>query len=240
MSGVEIQLQRILVAEDDFHIQDIVRRALNAEGFAVVSAANGAEALRLIRRHGLPHLAVVDIHMPVMGGLEFCRRVLNFCDLPIIMLTGVDDEEVIVRSIEQYAEDYVIKPFRPRELVARVRRVLRRIGDFGYTLAPLIHVDPHLQIDFANRKAIVANEEIILTPIETKLLYILMRNSGRIVTTEFLLNRLWPLEEAQENRLRVHVHNVRQKVECDPGQPYYIVSERGVGYRFPEQFSAAQ
>lgn len=239
MSDANIQPQRILVVEDDHDMQDIVRRSLIPEGFIVMSAATGTEGLNMIRRHGLPHLALVDIQMPIMGGLEFCRCIHQFCDLPVIMLTGVGDEDVIVKTINQCAEDYIQKPFRPRELVARVHRVLRRIGDFGYTLAPLVHVDENLQVDFANRKAVVAREEVILTPTETKLLYILMRNSGRIVTIDFLLNRLWPLEEAQENRLRVHVHNVRQKVENDPSQPHYIISERGIGYRFPEQQSSS-
>ncbi|GAB4159901.1 MAG: response regulator transcription factor [Candidatus Promineifilaceae bacterium] len=226
--------QRILVAEDDYNMQDIVRRTLTKEGYDVLSAMTGEEAVTLIKRYGLPHLAVVDLQMPVMNGLEFCRYVHQFSDLPIIILTGIDDEDMIVNTIDDFAEDYIVKPFRPRELAARVRRVLRRIGDFGYTLEPVVHVDPHLQVDFPNRKAFVAASEVILTPIETKLLYILMRNAGRIVTTEFLLKRLWPLEEAQENRLRVHVHNVRQKIEPGLTEPVYIISERGLGYRFPQ------
>jgi len=144
----------------------------------------------------------------------------------------VDEEETIVQSIEQYAEDYTLKPFSPRELTARVQRVLRRIGDFAYTLAPVTQVDDRLGVDFAHQQAIVEGQAVDLTPIETKLLYILMRNAGRTVTSDFLRRRLWPLEQVFENTLRVHVRRLRQKIEVDPGQPRYITTDRGLGYRF--------
>ncbi len=234
-----IEIQRILVAEDNQFTLDIVSRALRKEGYEVVRAMTGQEALDIINRHGLPHLALVDIHMPVMDGLTFCKEVHQFTDLPIIILTAIDDEDVIVDSIDRYAEDYIVKPFKPRELVARVRRVLRRIGNFAYTLAPIVHIDDRLQIDFPHRIALINDEEAILTPTETKILYILMRNAGRIVTTDFLLRRIWPLDEVHENRLRVHIHNLRNKVEENPSSPQYILSERGTGYRFPENLSGA-
>ena len=233
-----IHLQRILVAEDNQFTLDIVTRALEKEGYEVLRAMTGQEGLDIITRHGLPHIALVDIHMPVMDGLTFCKEIHQFTDLPIIILTAVDDEDVIVDSIDQYAEDYIIKPFKPRELVARVRRVLRRIGNFAYTLEPIIKIDERLHIDFPHRMAFVNGEQVILTPIETKILYILMRNAGRIVTTDFLLRRIWPLDEVHENRLRVHIHNLRKKIEEDAGSPQYVISERGTGYRFPENIYA--
>jgi DNA-binding response OmpR family regulator len=198
----------------------------------VLTAASGEEALGVIERQGLPHLAIVDIVMPGMSGFEFCEVVQRFSDLPVILLTAMGEEDTVVEGIERFAEDYIVKPFSPRELLARVQRVLRRIGDFAYTLEPVIRVDARLSVDIPHQKALVADDMIDLTPTETKLLYILMRNASHVVTTDFLLRRLWPLEEVFEDTLRVHVHRLRQKIEEDPGAPCYIITERGLGYRF--------
>ena len=148
------------------------------------------------------------------------------------MLTAIDEEETVVQGIELYAEDYVTKPFSPRELIARVRRVLRRIGDFAYTLEPVIRVDDRLAVDFAHQQATIEGQPVALSPTETKLLYLLMRSAGRPVTSGFLLRRLWPLEEMFEDALRVHVYRLRHKIEPVPSHPRYIVTERGLGYQF--------
>ena len=226
-------IQRILSVDDNPHTLRIVEHSLTRAGFEVLTATSGEEALNIIERNGLPHLAVVDLNMPGMDGVELSRTLHEFCDVPIIMLTAVHEEETIVNSIEEFAEDYMVKPFSLSELAARVRRVLRRMGSFGYTLDPITRIDDFLQVDFAKRQAFVGGEETSLTPIETKLLYVLMRNAGKVVTTDFLIRRIWPLEEAYEDRLHVHVHRLRRKIEKTPGEPYYVVSERGVGYRFP-------
>ena len=211
----------------------LVSSALQKSGFQVSTAASGEEGLELIRRNGLPHLALVDIHMPYgMNGFEFCETVLNYSDLPIIMLTAVDEDDTIIQTIDQYAEDYITKPFNPGELVARVRRVLRRIGDFAYTLSADTVVDERLTVSFPSQRAIVNGNDVALTPTETKLLYILMRNAGQTVTTDFILRRLWPMETVYEDRLRVYVHRLRRKIEARPEEPRYILSQRGVGYSF--------
>ena len=228
-------LQRILVVDDDPAILRLVRDKLDHAGFEVWTAASGQEALDVISHRGLPHLAVVDILMPGMDGFELCQRVQEFSDLPVIMLTAVDEEETVIRGIEHFAEDYITKPFSPRELVARVQRVLRRIGDFAYALDPVTQVDVHLTVDFAHQRAFVDGQAIDLTPTETKILYILMRNAGRTVTNSFLLRRLWPLEQVFEDTLRVHIHRLRKKIEQNPSAPRYIVTERGMGYRFGVQ-----
>jgi len=224
---------RILVVDDDPDILRLVREKLDHAGFEVSTAASGQQGLDMIERRGLPHLAIVDVMMPVMDGFEFCRTVQQFSDLPVIMLTAVDEEETVIRGIELFAEDYITKPFSPRELVARVQRVLRRIGDFVYALDPVIQVDDYLSVDFAHQQAIIGGQPKTLTPTESKLLYILMRNAGRPVSTDFLLRRLWPLEEVFEDTLRVHIHRLRQKIEPKPGQSRYIITERGTGYSFP-------
>ena len=232
LNGVE-KLQRILAVDDNPYTLRIVEHALQKAGFEVTTATSGLDAMKMIERKGLPHLAIVDINMPRMNGFEFAGAVHKFSDLPIIMLTAVNDEDKIVHSIETFAEDYIVKPFSPSELVARIKRVLRGIGDFAYTLDPLTRVDGTLQVDFVNRRAFVEGAEVSLTPTETKLLYVLMRNAGRVVTSDFIVRRLWPLEDAYEDRLHVHIHRLRRKIEKEPSEPHYIVSERGTGYRFP-------
>ena len=228
----DLETQRILAVDDNTFTLRIVQHTLEQAGFQVTTAVSGKDALKIINRHGIPHLAIVDLHMPVMSGFEFCHAVREFSDMPIIMLTAVNSEDTIIQGIEQYAEDYIIKPFNPNELVARVKRVLRRMGDYTYTLDSTTRIDERLMVNFPNREALVEGETISLTPTETKLLYILVRNAGRIVTTEFLLNRIWPLQDAQEDRLHVHVHRLRRKIEVNPNEPGYIIAERGIGYRF--------
>ena len=224
--------QRILAVDDNAFTLRIVQHTLEQAGFQVVTAVSGQDALKLINRHGIPHLALVDLHMPVMSGFEFCHAVREFSDMPIIMLTAANTEETIIKGLEQYAEDYIIKPFSPSELVARVKRVLRRIDDYSYTNESTTRIDDNLMVDFPKREALVNGQSVSLTPTESKLLYILVRNAGRIVTTEFLLNRIWPMEDAQEDRLHVHVHRLRRKIETNPNEPAYIIAERGTGYRF--------
>jgi DNA-binding response OmpR family regulator len=224
--------QRILVVDDDPAILRLIGDKLDRAGFEVSTAASGEAALGLIERRGLPHLAIVDINMPGMDGFELCQIVQEFSDLPVIMLTAVDEEETVIRGIEYFAEDYVTKPFSPRELIARVRRVLRRIGDFGYALDPVTRVDDRLAVDFVHRRAFVDSQEVSLTPTQAKILYILMCNAGRTVTAEFLVSRLWPLDEVFEDTLRVHVHRLRRKIETAPSEPRYILTERGLGYSF--------
>ena len=170
-------------------------------GYDVLTADSGVDALAVIGRSGMPHLAIVDINMPLMNGFDFCEAVQQFSDLPVIMLSAQDEEDTIIKSISNYAEDYVTKPFSPRELLARVERVLRRIGDFGYTLGVTTTIDDRLTVDFAHQSALVAGRSIFLTPTETKLLYLLIRNAGRVVTADFLLRRLWPMEEMFEDTL---------------------------------------
>ncbi|NKQ34135.1 MAG: response regulator transcription factor [Chloroflexi bacterium] len=224
--------QRILVVDDNTYTLRIVKHTLEMAGYEVTTAVSGEDALKMIHRYGMPHLALVDLHMPMMSGFEFCREVREFSDMPIIMLTAVNTEETIIEGLEKYAEDYIVKPFNSDELAARVGRVLRRMSDYNYTLESTTRIDDRLQVNFPNREAIVDGETVSLTPTENKLLYILVRNAGRIVTTDFLLNRIWPMQDAQEDRLHVHIHRLRRKIEADHNEPTYIIAERGTGYRF--------
>ncbi|MCB0116125.1 MAG: response regulator transcription factor [Caldilineaceae bacterium] len=224
--------QRILVVDDDAAITQLVARKFESSGFEVFTALSGEEALSVLEQQGLPHLAIVDINMPGMNGFELCRQLQSFSDLPIIFLTAVDQEEIVIQGIEHFAEDYVIKPFSPRELVARVRRVLRRMGDYNYTLTLITEIDERLSVDFVHKIAYIDGAEVALTPTETKILYILMRNGGHTVSNDFLLRRLWPLDEVFEDTLRVHIHRLRHKIEATPSRPRYITTVRGIGYSF--------
>jgi DNA-binding response OmpR family regulator len=233
MSPTGPSCRRILAVDDDPDILRLITRELTNAGFEVWPAGSAEEALEVVSRNGLPHLALVDILLPGMDGLALARRFQEWSDLPVVMLTSVDEEETVVQAIERFAEDYVRKPFKPRELVARLERVCRRIGDFGYTLEPVIRVDERLSVDFAHQRILVAGRPVPLTATESKLLYVLMRQAGRPVGTEFLLRRLWPTEEVFEDALRVHIHRLRGKIEPTPGRPRYVVTERGTGYLFP-------
>lgn len=232
MIDAPMESQRILAVDDNTFTLRIVQHTLEQAGFQVVTATSGQDAIKLINRHGMPHLAIVDLHMPTMSGFEFCHQIHQYSDMPVIMLTAVNTEDTIIEGLEKYADDYMVKPFNPVELVARIRRVLGRMGNYNYTLEATTRIDERLLINFPNRKANVDAEEISLTPTEAKLLYILVRNAGRIVTTDFLLNRIWPMQEAHEDRLHVHVHRLRRKIEVNHNEPSYIVAERGTGYRF--------
>jgi DNA-binding response OmpR family regulator len=223
---------RVLAVDDDPEVRRITQAALERAGYDVWSASSAEQALELLSERGLTHLAIVDIMLPGLDGLALCQKIHDISDVPIVMLTVVDKEETVVSTIERFAEDYMIKPFNPSELSARIGRILRRIGDFSYTQQPEVQVDRRLAVDFVRQRAIVDERPLALTPTETKLLYILMRGAGKTILTSQILSRVWPAEEADENTLRVHIHRLRQKIESAPSKPRYVVTERGVGYSF--------
>ena len=170
--------------------------------------------------------------MPKVDGLQLCRRLHKFCDIPVIMLTAMSEERTVARSIRDVAEDYVVKPFRPQELLARVERILRRMADFSYALGRHTVIDDYLSIDFPGQAVSVDGQTRELTPTETKILFILVRNSGRTTTADYLVRRIWPMKEVFEDTLRVHVHRLRHKLEPEPSRPVYLVTKRGRGYSF--------
>jgi DNA-binding response OmpR family regulator len=229
----EASSQRILVVDDSRVIQITVRKVLEEAGYEVTVAGSGEDALNLIAKRGLPHLALVDINMPPgMDGFALAEKLHQFSDVPIIMLTAVDEEETVVEGLKHHAEDYIVKPFRSSELAARVRNVLNRMGDFAYQLDPDIVVDDRLSVNLPQRHVTVAGEPVSISPTESRILYVLLKHGGRVVRTEFLLRRVWPHEEAFEDRLHAHIYRLRKKIESNPREPQYIISEWGVGYRF--------
>ena len=237
MTEFNPQQYRILAVDDSLTMLTMVETTLKSAGFQLMTAESGEDALELMQQQGLPHLAVVDVNMPMgMDGFELSEKILQFCDLPIIMLTAVEEATVIIEAIDKYAEDYMTKPFSKGELIARVRRVLRRIGTFAYELERYTKIDEHLSINFAESHAILDGNIVTLTPTESKLLYIMMRSAGQIVSPGFIMRRLWPhdISNATEDRLRVYIHRLRSKIEIDPSNPRYVLVQRGKGYSFGE------
>ncbi len=223
---------RILLVDDEPDIRWTVGQLLEGDGFEVTTASSADEALRRVDDEGIPHLAVVDIMMPEVDGIELCRKLHEFSDVPIIMLTAVDEQRTITGAIREFAEDYVVKPFDPEELTARIHRVLARFETFDHVTGPSVEIDDRLTLELAAGRARVEGAAVELTPTETRLLHILLRNAGRPVASGHLLERVWPRDEVFEDSLRVHVHRIRRKIEEDPSKPRYLRTERGLGYRF--------
>ncbi|HVS47596.1 MAG: response regulator transcription factor [Chloroflexi bacterium] len=223
---------RILIVDDDAMAREILKRILEHAGYEVMTAGSGPEALRKLHE-GIPHLVVVDLMMPEMDGFELCRRIKSHLDVPIVILSAVAAIESKVEGLQMYAEDYIVKPFEKEELVARVQRVLRRYGESAGVEQPEVVIDQELQINFVQHWARVKGQQVTLTPTESKLLFLLVRNAGRVVTNETLLAKAWAGdEEAYEEGLRVHISRLRSKIEANPSKPVYIQTKRGVGYRF--------
>jgi DNA-binding response OmpR family regulator len=225
---------RVLVVDDDPDIVSTSCAALEQAGYEVWSAGSAEAAMKCLVARGVPHLAIIDIHMPGADGITLSRRIKGRCDLPIVIMTSEVDSRVVVEALDEFAEDYITKPVELPVLVARVGRVLRRIRDFSYAVGPTMPIDDRLGIEFTRCRALVGGSEVQLTPTETKLLHILVRDAGRTVRTEYLIQRLWPLEEVFEDTLRVHVCRLRRKIEEDSGKPKYVLTVRGQGYRFPK------
>jgi len=209
-----------------------VRMNLELEGYQVVEASNGLEALDKVRDE-LPDLVLLDVMMPVMDGFETLARLREISTVPVIMLTVKGDEADRIRGLELGADDYVAKPFSPRELASRIRAVLRRVEMPAPVARTAIRIDDRLEIDFRQREVIVAGERVRLRPTEYRLLYHLVNNAGWVMTHEMLLSKVWGYEYRDETGLlRLYVTYLRQKIEPDPAHPRYIFTERGVGYRF--------
>lgn len=220
--------KRLLVVEDDSTTRRLLQQVLQQAGFEVVAASDASSALTLLQQQGLPHLILLDLGLPGMGGFELSERIKRMGDVPIIILSGNDEEESKIYGIEQYADDYITKPFNIKEVIARIQRVLSRIADYSYAQGRVVEVDSHLSIDFANKRIILDGKEVALTPTETNLLHILYRQKGHVVSPDTLIARVWPAEEVYEETLRVHMHRLRKKLQLAS----YLQTERGIGYSF--------
>jgi len=222
--------QRVLVVDDDPTVSDVVRRYLEREQFSVQLAGDGQGALDAYERER-PDLVVLDLMLPGIDGLEVCRRLRNQDrDLPIIMLTALGEESDRVLGLEIGADDYVTKPFSPRELVLRVQSVLRRIMPPPPAAEEL--VDGELRLDVARRIASLRGKELALTVREFDLLAFLMRNPGRVLRRAELLEQVWGWTFGDQSTVTVHMRRLREKIENDPAEPRRILTVWGVGYRY--------
>lgn len=223
--------RRVLVCDDEMQILRALRVVLRDAGFDVETVATGDEALNAASIKP-PDAAIIDLMLPDTDGVAVCAGIREWSNMPIIVLSAIDDEEQKVRALEAGADDYVVKPFAPRELVARVEAALRRSG--GDIEEAKVTVK-NLTVDLANRTVAVDGEEVHLTPIEFDLLKTLIRNRGRLLTHRALLNEVWgPAYEGDTPTLRTHIANLRRKIEPDAttGGDRLILTDPGIGYRF--------
>lgn len=220
----------VLLVDDDPDILLSLGIHLRADGYRVVRATGGREALAAARQE-TPAIAIVDLMMPEMDGLETSRRLKRIADIPIVILTAIDAEETKVQAIERYADDYVTKPFSYAELAARVGRILKRAWPAGPPGGAVV-VDDALTVDLVARTVQVRGEERRLSPTEARLLQVLFINAGRTLPNELILDRVWPDAEGEMSYLWEYIRRLREKLGDDPAEPRYILSERGIGYSF--------
>lgn len=225
--------KRILVVDDEPRMISFIRMNLELEGHQVIEAHNGLEALDQIRTK-LPDIVLLDVMMPELDGFETLRMLREFSAIPVIMLTAKGDENDRVYGLELGADDYVSKPFGPRELSSRIRAVLRRSDRPSASPGQaILRIDDRLSVDFNRHEVLVNGERIKLRPTEYLLLYHLIENAGWTVPHDQLLAKVWGYEYRDEaHYVRLYVNYLREKIEEDPSNPHYILTERGVGYRF--------
>jgi DNA-binding response OmpR family regulator len=225
---------RILVVDDDVTVSEVVARYLERDGYLVEVRADGREALDRALAEP-PDLVVLDLMLPGMDGLEVCRRLRAIAPVPIVMLTARSQESDRILGLDLGADDYVSKPFSTKELVARVRAVLRRAQgplDPGAQGPGRVHVDGDLEVDVAAREARLAGEVVGLTAREFELLAFLARHPRRAFTREEVLENVWGYRYGDTSTVTVHVRRLREKIEPDPAHPVRIVTVWGVGYRW--------
>jgi len=220
--------------DDELSILKYLRANLEVEGYKVLTAMNGVQALQTLETE-LPDLIVLDIMMPEMDGFEVCRRLREWSQLPIIMLSARDDESDKVQCLDLGADDYITKPFGKAEFIARVRAVMRRAEVASPTPTVPSVKSGKLEINFSQRKVTVKGKEIALTSTEYALLQEISLNAGKVLTYTYLLQKVWGADYADEREyLHVFVSRLRAKLEPDPKNPRYITTVSGVGYRFEE------
>ena len=220
--------QRILVVDDESPIRRYLRAALSAQGFSIFEAANGEEALNAVISDR-PDIIILDLGLPDIDGIEVTRRLREWSQTPIIILSVREAEQDKIAALDAGADDYLTKPFGTGELMARMRVVMRRQS--SKPEEPILQVD-ELRMDLSRRLVSIRGVDISLTPTEYDILRLLMQNAGKVITHHHLLRQVWGnAYESEMHILRVNISNLRRKIELDPSRPHYILTEPGVGYR---------
>jgi two-component system KDP operon response regulator KdpE len=220
--------QRVLVVDDESSIRRYLRAALSTQGFTIYEAANGQEAVNAVLANR-PDIIILDLGLPDFDGVEVTRRLREWSQTPIIILSVREAEQDKIAALDAGADDYLTKPFGTGELMARMRVVMRRQA--SKSDEPILQVD-ELQMDLSRRVVTVRDNEISLTPTEYDILRLLMQNAGKVITHHHLLRQVWGTAyESEMHILRVNISNLRRKIESDPARPHYLVTEPGVGYR---------
>ncbi len=220
--------QRVLVVDDENAIRRYLRAALSAQGFTVYEAASGAEALNAVLS-SRPDIIILDLGLPDFDGIEVTRRLREWSQTPIIILSVREAENDKIAALDAGADDYLTKPFGTGELMARMRVAMRRLA--SKPDEPVLQVDD-LKMDLSHRLVTVNDNEISLTPTEYDILRLLLQNAGKVLTHRHLLRQVWGTAyESEMHLLRVNISNLRRKIESDPARPHYLVTESGVGYR---------
>lgn len=222
-------MQKILIAEDDEAIRDLLKLYLESEGYQILSAENGRQALEIVQAQR-PALAILDIMMPEINGLDLTRHLREKTMMPILILSARDQDHDKILGLNIGADDYMTKPFNPLEVVARVKALLRRTG----STAEVVKVGDFC-LNLSSHTLTRADVPIPLTPMEYKILSVMMRNPGRIYTKVQLYETVsGEYFESDENTIMVHISRIREKLEDDPKRPVHIITVRGVGYKFEE------
>jgi DNA-binding response OmpR family regulator len=228
---------RLLLVDDDRDLVEVLTYVLQREGFSVVAAFDGEGAWRQFQSEQ-PSLVILDINMPGIDGLEVCRRIREASTVPVVMLTARADEVDIIRALGLGADDYVTKPFSPRQLVARVKAVLRRAAAVPVSVPPSEPEELRsgvLHLDLRTRTMTRRGEVIHLTPLEYKIMVFLLRNQGRVLGSAAIVEHVWGyVGSGNEDLVKVHVHRLRQKIEDDPQSPMHVRTVPGAGYIIPE------
>ena len=235
----KMEMNHVLVVEDDKEIREGVEIYLKSQGYEVFQAADGVEGLEVIEKEDI-HLAIVDIMMPRMDGISMVVKLREKYDFPVIFLSAKSEEVDKIMGLNMGADDYVTKPFTPMELLARVNSQLRRYCHFMEKLGDKeensrIHTIGGLEINEENVEVTVDGEPVKMTPIEYKILLLLMKNPGRVFSAEEIYERVWNERAINTDTIMVHVRNIREKIEVNPREPKYLKVVWGVGYKIEKQ-----
>ena len=235
----KMEMNHVLVVEDDKEIREGVEIYLKSQGYEVFQAADGVEGLEVIEKEDI-HLAIVDIMMPWMDGISMVLKLREKYDFPVIFLSAKSEEVDKIMGLNMGADDYVTKPFTPMELLARVNSQLRRYRRFMERLGDKeensrIHTIGGLEINEDNVEVTVDGEPVKMTPIEYKILLLLMKNPGRVFSAEEIYERVWNERAINTDTIMVHVRNIREKIEVNPREPKYLKVVWGVGYKIEKQ-----